>query len=230
MKKMKKALMLTGAGALVATASIFGTLAYLTDTKEVDNTFTVGNVSIILDEADTNEYGQKLDKKGNVADKSTPATDYAKRVTENEYKLIPGAEYSKDPTITIKKGSEPCFLFVEVNNGITSIETAATIATQMENNGWFPVTGETDVYYYNGEVDARKADITRPVFTTFTINNSFDEAGFEALVKDSEGKVHVSVTAYAVQSNGFDEGKDVEENAAAAWAASFGKVQNTPEE
>ena len=56
MKKMKTVLLCISVVILVF-ASVMGTLAYLSDTDEVVNTFTVGNVDITLDEADVDENG-----------------------------------------------------------------------------------------------------------------------------------------------------------------------------
>ena len=46
--------------ALVA-ASVFGTLAYLTDTDQATNTFTVGQVGLKLDEAEVNPDGSVME-------------------------------------------------------------------------------------------------------------------------------------------------------------------------
>ena len=90
--------------ALVA-ASVFGTLAYLTDTDQATNTFTVGQVGLKLDEKDV--------------DDSTPDKD---RDTANKYHLLPGHTYVKDPTVHVDADSEDCYLFVTVANGIADIE------------------------------------------------------------------------------------------------------------
>ena len=57
MKTTKKALLLTLCAVLLVAASVLGTMAYLTSTDEVQNTFTVGQVSIKLDEAKANTDG-----------------------------------------------------------------------------------------------------------------------------------------------------------------------------
>ena len=44
---------------LLVAAGVFGTLAYLTGTDTVNNTFTVGNVKITLDEAKVTTDGTK---------------------------------------------------------------------------------------------------------------------------------------------------------------------------
>ena len=53
---MKKKTILVAAIAvmLVAALVVGGTLAYFTDTKTADNTFTMGNVAITLDEKNAN--------------------------------------------------------------------------------------------------------------------------------------------------------------------------------
>jgi len=62
--------------------SVFGTLAYLTATDTVTNTFTVGKVQITLDEAPVDANGETTD---------------GDRVKKNNYHLLPGHEYDKDP-------------------------------------------------------------------------------------------------------------------------------------
>ena len=78
---MKKTLTVVIALVLVVVMSVAGTVAYLTSTKTVTNTFTVGKVEITLDETDVDVYGSK---------------DGETRVAENTYKLIPGHTYTKD--------------------------------------------------------------------------------------------------------------------------------------
>lgn len=65
---------------LVALAAIGATFAYLTDSKTVKNTFTVGDVKIKLDETNVN----------------APEGD---RVTSNTYNVYPGAVVTKDPIV-----------------------------------------------------------------------------------------------------------------------------------
>lgn len=90
---------------LLVAASVLGTMAYLTDSKEVNNTFTVGNVSIKLDEAKVDENGtQVVDKDGN------PVA----RVTRNAYKLLPGHTYVKDPTVTVLTPSVASYVRMKV--------------------------------------------------------------------------------------------------------------------
>lgn len=95
MKTKSKALLLTLCAVLLIAASVLGTMAYLTSTDTVTNTFTVGKVEITLDETDvTNPNGP--------------------RVKANSYKLMPGTTYTKDPTVTVKAGSEESYVRMKV--------------------------------------------------------------------------------------------------------------------
>ena len=100
MKKKTKALMLVLCAVLLVTASVLGTMAYLTSTEKVVNTFTVGKVAITLDEA-------KVDPDGTAV---TPA----ERVKGNAYHLLPGHTYTKDPTVHVQANSENSFIFVKL--------------------------------------------------------------------------------------------------------------------
>jgi len=127
MKTGAKALLLSLCGALVITASAVGTFAYLTDEDADANTFTVGNVSLTLDEAKVGEDGKPVTPQERIEAGSNAG---------NTYHLLPGHTYVKDPTVTIKKGSEDAYvrMLVEVEN-MTDLRLA------------FPNEGETEKYY-----------------------------------------------------------------------------------
>lgn len=199
MKKTSKALLLMLCAVLLVAASVLGTMAYLTSQDSVTNTFTVGNVKITLDEAKVGTDG-------------TPVAD-ADRVKDNEYHLIPGHLYTKDPTIHVDPKSEDCWLFVKVENGIAAIEADTKIADQMAANGWTPVAAGSNVYARSA---TNKAGDIVPVFSSFKIGN-VDNTTLASYVtiKDGQGNVSgtlIKVTAYAIQADGFA-------NAEAAWEA-----------
>lgn len=104
-KTKTKALLMSLCAVLLVAASVLGTMAYLTDRKDVKNTFTVGNVAIKLDEA-------KVDDMGNLV-KNQDGT-LVNRVTENDYKLLPGHTYVKDPTVTVLKPSVASYVRMKV--------------------------------------------------------------------------------------------------------------------
>ena len=100
MKTKSKALLLTLCAVLLIAASVLGTMAYLTSSAEVKNTFTVGKVEIKLDEAKVTADGIPVEG--------------ADRVTANSYKLMPGTTYTKDPTVTVLNGSEASYVRMKV--------------------------------------------------------------------------------------------------------------------
>lgn len=93
----KKTIALALVLVMVFGATLGGTFAYLTSQKTITNTFTVGNVQIKLDEADM-------------------STDDPNDRTEqgNQYHLLPGQTYAKDPTVTVLEGSEEAYVRVLV--------------------------------------------------------------------------------------------------------------------
>ena len=188
MKTKTKALALALCAVLLVVSTVFVTMAYLTSkTDVVTNTFTVGKVTITLDEADVKSDGTYVSNK-------------EARVDTNEYKLIPGHTYIKDPTIHVADDSEECWLFVKVENGLANAEAegATSIESQMAAKGWAKVEG-TDVYAYATK-QAAGADIV--VFDNFKIAGTTDVSLYET--------AEIVVTAYAIQADGFD-------TPAAAW-------------
>lgn len=201
--KARKILVSLAALALVAAISIGGTLAYLTSTDKVENSFTVGKVAITLDEAQVNTDGTAV----------TPAA----RVKANTYKLMPGHPYTKDPTVHVDADSEDSWIFVKVENGISDIEAAEAtgenaytpIAKQITNNGWTQLDGKTNIYYKKYTAGTTDKDLA--VFGNFKIaDNAQDISGWGAAAN-----AKITVTAYAVQADGFTTAK-------AAWDATFG--------
>lgn len=194
---MKKTLTVLLALVLVIAMSVAGTMAYLTSTASVENTFTVGKVAITLDEADVNEYGQKLNTNGAVAGENDTLAD---RVGKNDYILIPGHEYVKDPIVHVNADSENSWIFVKVTNGISEIIDAAnTLDAQIEANRWQKL--ETGVYYQSYTKGQQDKDLE--VFESFKLTGGANVAAYD-------GKTIV-VNAYAIQADGFD-------TPAAAWA------------
>lgn len=194
---MKKTLTVLLALVLVIAMSVTGTMAYLTSKASVTNTFTVGKVEITLDEAKVNEYGQKLNAAGNVAQESDTL---AARVDKNTYMLIPGHEYVKDPIVHVKAESENSWVFVKVTNEIsTIIDSGKTLEAQIIANSW---TKLQDGIYYQ-EYTKGQPDKDLEVFGSFKITGDADVSTFNSKT--------IVVNAYAIQKDGFD-------TAAAAWA------------
>lgn len=123
MKTAKKVLLLVLCAALLVGVSVAGTVAYLTSQDEVVNNFSVGQVKISLDEAPVDGDGE--------------ATT-GDRVQTNDYKLLPGHSYDKDPTVHVTKGSEDCYvrMFVTITHD-TEWNTICDAHQDNEGNNLF---------------------------------------------------------------------------------------------
>lgn len=194
-----KAVVVLMALVLLIGCGVGGTLAWLMDkTDAVTNTFTVGDIEITLDEAKVNQDGQFLDKNDNVVYDLTSA----ERVTSNTYQAIPGKTYSKDPTLTVRKGNEKCYLFVEFTE-TNSPDTYYTYDFALDNtdSGWSNGDGTNipaNVWYIIVEETA--ADATNDTVYHLLVNDKIQ-------VKDTVTKENMSdaadakleFKAYAVQ-------------------------------
>lgn len=230
MKIKKKALLLFLCAAVLVISSVFGTMAYLTDTEEAANTFTVGSVNITLDEAKVNENGKPVKADGTVVQNASDA----ERVTGNNYHLLPGHEYTKDPTVTVEAGSEEAYvrikaiikyreeaepLFGEVNEpSATSkwldiqsdkwmIQGVPTTTKTMENNVAY-VTRTYEFRYVKKIKPEENKDLKlTPLFTKITVPSNLDNSDMEKLQD-----LTIHVVAHAMQADGF-------ETEVAAWKA-----------
>ena len=212
MKKTRKILAMAACAILLVCISVGATVAYLTSTDEVKNTFTVGNIKITLDEAKVDGEGKALT--GTVAE----------RVKKNDYHLFPGHVYDKDPIVHVDANAENCYLFVKVVNGIADLESKATgyksIATQMTENGWVALEGVNDVYY---KADAEGDPVLVNKGQNYYVFNGFaidENAETNKTVVDAETNKEtfvyqnatITINAYAIQADGF-------KTAAEAWTA-----------
>ena len=203
-KKILTALTLTVCAALLVAGSIFGTVAYLTSQVGVTNVFTFGRVAIDMTESLVDANG-----------KAITGTNAA-RVRTNNYKMVPGKTYDKDPVIEILQNSENLYLFVKVDNQLTTYETkdsGKTIADQLAKNGWVALDANHPgvyVYVVNKATAATTAEYNYivtynpsgtnkiPVFEKFTAATDFGNS--TSTIKD----MSIVITAYAVQADGFN--------------------------
>ena len=209
MNTKTKALILAFCAVLLVVTTVFVTMAFLTSEDSVQNTFTFGHVSIVLDEADVDTDGK--------VEAGADRTSTEGRVDANEYHLMPGHTYVKDPTVHVGSTSEDCWLFVKLTNGLKPIIVSDTIEEQMVANGWSLIDEANNVWAYGEKVEGG-ANV--PVFDDFTLADDADVSKY-ATTKNSDGVVTggatVDIIAYAVQYDGFESG------ATAAWNATFGK-------
>ncbi len=212
MKTARKVLILTLCAALLVSASVMGTIAYLTSTDEVTNTFTVGDVQIKLDEAKVTEDGKPVEG--------------AARVQANEYHLLPGHTYTKDPMVTVLKGSEESYIrmIVTVNEkaaldaiGINTLEVFKgydankwVLASQKaggNDNMVYEFRYHTTVNTLKTETEAAADKALEPLFTAIAVPGTIDNEQLATL-----DNLVINIVAEAIQADGFA-------NADAAWEA-----------
>lgn len=184
MRKSQKAIIVSLLLAVIAAMTISPTLSWLSDTSDsVVNTFAGGAISIKLDEALVDTNGKTVEG------------DNAQRVLENSYKYIPGAVLDKDPTVTVLKGSEECYVFMCVDNELNDLFTI-----NYDTTSWLKVAsnGNKTVYIYKSSINALMTDndvVLNPIFTTITVSQDLTSQDVEEI-----GQKTVTATAYAVQA------------------------------
>lgn len=159
-----------------------GTVAWLVaKTDPVVNTFTYGNIDITLTET-----------------------------TGTNYKVIPGTVIEKDPKVTVKAGSEACYLFVKVEKVGMFTGMSYEIA-----DGWTALEGENGVYYR--QVGSVTAD------TSFEVIKGNEITVSETLTKENipSAQPTLKITAYAVQQENIAD-------AATAWKAANPTTTTNP--
>ena len=189
MKTKSKALLMTLCAVLLVAASVLGTMAYLTSTTgPVTNTFSIGKIAITLDEAPVNVYGEVVE---------------GARRTGNQYKLMPGHKYDKDPTVHVEKSSEDAYIFVKVENGISAFEADTTIAAQIAAEGWMALPSVNNVYYKDYTKNADN-DVDLVVFRNFTIAEGAESVSGWADATNA----NITINAYAVQKDNINSAAD----------------------
>ena len=210
---MKKVVAIVLAMVLVAVAAVGATMAYLTDTKTVTNTFTVGDVKIKLDETNIND----------------PEGD---RVTANTYtNITPGIVYTKDPvvtntgkndawvrvTVTIENGMNWLGLYNE--NVWTAPQEEAFTALIDDSLGdkWSlediayvanATRGTTDfVATLKYAEKLSKDQVTSAAFKEFVLPANASASDITTRISQN-GEFHIDVVAEAIQADGFTTWED----------------------
>ena len=171
---------------LLACCCVFGTtLAFLVaKTETVTNTFTFGDVNIELAET-----------------------------TGAEYDVVPGATIAKDPKVTVRAGSEACYLFIQIEEKNNTIPGGSEKIVSYElHSNWTALNGVAGVYYMTVS-DTTATDTPYQVLAGGTAGEVTISSN---VTKDHLATIAANVpalvlTAYAVQMDNVA-------NAAAAWA------------
>lgn len=188
---------------LVALAAIGATFAYLTDTKSVNNTFTMGNVKITLDETNVND----------------PTGD---RVTSNAYNVYPGAVVTKDPivhntgknaayiraTINVENWMNNCAAYYPefgIAYPSAGYEQSLLLLVDALGDGWSIVGVEAGKPFEMGNFSAKfilKYDGT--LASGADTAAMFNKVKVPAGIKNGNDFGAITVVAQAIQADGFD--------------------------
>lgn len=211
MLKTSKILILSACAVLIVVASVLGTFAYLTSQDSVVNTFTVGKVNITLDEADVNEDGTEIVG--------------ADRVKENNYHLIPGRTYVKDPTVTVKAKSEDSYVRMLLTLNCADEFDAIYNPNKADLTTIFNGYDATNWIYENVTRDTAKNTITyefryKEVVTKSATDTKldalFDSISVPSIFNSEDMKsiadLKITIVGHAIQAIGFAD-------ADAAWTA-----------
>ena len=184
----KKLIAIVTAAVLVVCCAVAGTLAWLTDkTPSVTNTFTTSDINITLTE-------------------TAGTTSSTTSTGGHEFKMVPGYTITKDPIVTVKAGSEACWLFVKVTES-TSLSQYIdyTVAsdwtkgdgTNIPSNVYYrQVASPTTDQSFNviGYMDGESF-----VPNTVLVKESVTKAMMDALEDSNAVQPTLTFKAYAVQ-------------------------------
>lgn len=197
--------------AVILTASVVGTIAYLTDTTgPVENTFTMGQ---LLDKQD--KFVLKEHKATDTDKDGVYTLDTSVEVDANAYTVLPGVDLPKDPFVKTSKALETdAYVFIEVVD-----KTGTALTATVDTDNWTQLAGVTgpnkgNVYALkaNGGI-AKAGSALGPV--TILKGNKIVVAN--AAITDAEAQFGggVDFYGYMIQAAGFTSAAD-------AWAKGFG--------
>ncbi|MBQ4648385.1 MAG: hypothetical protein IJB76_04405 [Clostridia bacterium] len=228
MKKAMKVLGILLCAVLLVVGSVAATLAYLTaKSGTVTNTFTVGNVALELDEADTDKYGQPLINSSTTYEEGgqikNVTIDNADRTDSNTYHLIASKKYVKDPTVTVTSlAGDLAYVRMILKVKGTTWTNLSQVLEGYDSDKWDLVnpsaTAGTDGYIayefrYFETVGSKELE---PLFTGIDVSTNEKYNLVSTLT-------NIDVEAHAIQADGFAD-------ATAAWAAFVAQGSTTPSE
>lgn len=181
-KNTRNRILLTALAALLlVTLTIGGTMAWLTDNSEsVTNTFLASDINVELSET------QDTDNK--------PLSE--------SFKMVPGANITKEPKVTVKSGSEKCWVFIKIEESAN----LRNFITYTMDPAWTKVeTTDGIVYKYNTVVDASTGDV---VIDNVLANDrvTVKDGVTKQMMTENFTNPTLAFTAYAVQSENLDSG------------------------
>ncbi len=190
---MKKRKTMIAAIILLLVFIVGGAIAYFTDTDDVTNTFTIGDVDIEVEESlwealtDTDSNG----------------------IPDDAQDMMPGESVAKDPKINNLSTTNPAYVFMKVE---------APCTTDTPGVELFPYTADTTHWYLitngtctNGTITRIYAYGTSSAMTALAAQGStetlFDSVTLLSTLTGTENGINTNldmvITGYAIQSEGI---------------------------
>ena len=176
----KRTIALLCAAMMVVGVAAGGTLAWLvSNSGAVTNTFTTRDITVTLTET-----------------------------TGDEYKMVPGYTIGKDPTVTLKAGSEKSYVFVKVEKS----NNVDSFLTYEMAEGWIELDGENGVYYRVVEASEEDQEFSVLANDQVKVKDGVTKEAMKALTSETYPKL--TFTAYASQ---YMKNNDENFTPAEAW-------------
>ena len=179
MKKMSKKKLILLVVALIAIIGLGSLFAYLSDTDQKTNVFTLGSVKIELTETTWN--------------------------SSNGQNVVPGQPINKNPAIN-NIGNNPAYVYIKVVNPIVELNNGTTgvLFNYTAKSGWTQLDQidqcgyRATTYYYNTSLNPSNSTTT--IFDTITINDYDGDVNEEQLL---------DIYGYGIQSTYLQSGATV---------------------
>ena len=179
MNKISKKKLILLIVALIAIIGLGSLFAYLSDTDQKTNVFTLGSVKITLTEPNWN--------------------------SSNGQNVVPGQPISKDPRIN-NTGNNPAYVYIKVVNPIVELANGTTgvLFNYTAKSGWTQLDEQEQcgykatTYYYNTALNSSATTTT--LFDSITINDYSGEI--------NENQV-LDIYGYGIQSTYLQSGSTV---------------------
>lgn len=215
MKTKTKSIMTVCLAVALVAVAILGTIAYMTATSHVENTFTVGDFGYPT--VDPTDSDKSIEIQGYIYEPSWVGGS----------KLIPGKSVAKDPYVGIDKDSDPAYVYVYIKNNVLKDGVTNKYVTFALDNGWSAVEGKavegdaegtyvSGLFKYNTMLDPAAAGTDVWTSHIFEKVNVSLEATKDDFVKVDDTKAP-TMTVYAFIHQAKDgEGNSLETAADAA--------------
>lgn len=196
-KGKKRTALIAALAVLLVGLGVFGTVAWLTSSSSIDNTFTVGTINPPKDDNDDKKPDNTPDEVVDDEDPNLEGNIYEN--FENGAKVTPGSTVTKTPYVVLGPESEDAYVYVYVDNQTLKNYDESKAAYFTLGAGWKAVDGYAQKYTGAGSSDRT---YTGGLFV-YMGDNSTDPEILKGSVLDSAGSPINSWTPMVFQDVTF---------------------------